>query len=146
MRKNSTIILGCALALVAGMTAAAWAELSPDEIAKLGTELTPLGGVKAGNADGTIPAWDGGLATPPAGWQKGTHFIDPFADDEVHLQDPVAPTAHPVGAAHRTVAAGRDAALDALPAYTNLRLHGHAQLAGSTQLRRPSLPAPRRRR
>ncbi len=83
MRKKSTIILGCALALVAGLTVTARAELSPDEIAKLGTELTPLGGVKAGNADGTIPAWDGGLSTPPAEWEEGTHFIDPFADDEV---------------------------------------------------------------
>ena len=83
MRKNSAIVLGCALALVAGMTFTAWAELSPDEIAKLGTELTPLGGVKAGNAEGTIPAWDGGLSTPPAGWEKGTHFIDPYADDKI---------------------------------------------------------------
>ena len=83
MRKNSTIILGCALALAVGLTATVWAELSPDEIAKLGNELTPLGAIKAGNADGTIPAWEGGLATPPAGWEKGTHFIDPYANDKV---------------------------------------------------------------
>ena len=29
--------------------------------ARLGTDLTPMGGEKAGNAAGTIPAWDGGL-------------------------------------------------------------------------------------
>jgi len=83
MRKNSAIILGCALALAVGMTATVWAELSPDEIAKLGNELTPMGAIKAGNADGTIPAWDGGISSPPTGWEKGMHYINPFADDEI---------------------------------------------------------------
>ena len=57
MHKKSLIILGCAVMLTAGMAATVWAELSPEEIAKLGNELTPLGAIKAGNADGTIPAW-----------------------------------------------------------------------------------------
>jgi len=83
MRKNSAIILGCALAIAVGMTATVWAELSPDEIAKLGNELTPMGAIKAGNADGTIPAWDGGISSPPTGWEKGMHYINPFADDEI---------------------------------------------------------------
>ncbi len=83
MRKNSTVILGCALLLVVGFSASAWAQLSPAEIAKLGKELTPMGAERAGNAAGTIPAWDGGLKTPPAAWKPGTHFIDPFADDKV---------------------------------------------------------------
>ena len=81
MRKNSAIILGCALAFAVGMTATVWAQVTPEEIAKLGNELTPMGAIKAGNAEGTIPAWDGGLSSPPAGWEKGTHFIDPFAGD-----------------------------------------------------------------
>jgi hypothetical protein len=83
MRKRSAITLGCALALVVVITAPGWAELSPDEIAKLGTELTPLGGIKAGNADGTIPPWTGGIATPPEGWKQGMHYVNPFADDQV---------------------------------------------------------------
>ena len=33
------------------------AEMAADEVARLGVDLTPLGGEKAGNADGTIPAW-----------------------------------------------------------------------------------------
>jgi len=53
MRKNSLIILGCAVLLAIGLAATASAGLSPEEIAKLGTTLTPLGGEKAGNADGT---------------------------------------------------------------------------------------------
>lgn len=83
MRKNLVIILGCALLLVAGMTGTVSAQLSPAEIAKLGKELTPLGAIAAGNDDGTIPAWDGGIKTPPAGWQPGTHYINPYADDKV---------------------------------------------------------------
>jgi mannose-6-phosphate isomerase-like protein (cupin superfamily) len=83
MRNYSAIILGCALLLAAGMTMTVWAQLSPAEIAKLGKELTPLGAIAAGNEDGSIPAWDGGLKTPPSGWQPGTHYINPFADDKV---------------------------------------------------------------
>jgi len=83
MRKNSLFILGCALVLVAGASVPAWAELSPEEIAKLGNELTPLGGIMAGNADGTIPAWTGGITTPPASWVPGEHYVDPFADDGI---------------------------------------------------------------
>ena len=83
MRKKSMIIFGCGLVLAAVFSAPLWAELSPDEIAKLGTTLTPLGAEKAGNADGTIPAWEGGITKPPAGYEPGQHFVDPFASDEV---------------------------------------------------------------
>src|SRR4051794_31188980 len=44
------------------------AAVSAEEAAKLKTTLTPLGGERAGNKDGSIPAWDGGLqtdASPP---------------------------------------------------------------------------------
>ena len=44
--------------------------------------LTPLGGEKAANADGTIPAWDGGITKPPAGYTPGRHYVDPFAADK----------------------------------------------------------------
>src|ERR1700686_685160 len=48
---------------------AAWGAVSPEEAARLGAELTPLGGEKAGNADGSIPAWTGGLkSTAEAGF------------------------------------------------------------------------------
>ena len=83
MRKNSAIILGCALVLAVGTTATVWAELSPEEIATLGTTLTPMGGVMAGNADGTIPAWEGGITTPPPGYTLGEHYTDPFAADDI---------------------------------------------------------------
>ena len=61
--------------------AAASAALSPADAARLGQDLTPLGGEKAGNADGSIPAWTGGLTTPPAGYKPGDHHPDPFAGE-----------------------------------------------------------------
>ncbi len=59
------------------------ANLAQADVAKLGTELTPVGAELAGNADGSIPAWTGGITELPAGYQVGDHHIDPFADDEV---------------------------------------------------------------
>ena len=48
----------------------------------LGKSLTPLGAERAGNADGTIPAWEGGLTQPPAGWTPQQGYIDPFPGDK----------------------------------------------------------------
>ena len=56
-------------AILAVMSASAVAAVSPDEAAQLGKTLTPTGAEKAGNKDGTIPEWTGGLTTPPAGLQ-----------------------------------------------------------------------------
>ncbi|HSV71927.1 MAG TPA: DUF1329 domain-containing protein [Methylibium sp.] len=43
---------------------------------------TPVGAETAGNAAGTIPAWTGGLRSPPPGWQPSQGYIDPFADEQ----------------------------------------------------------------
>src|SRR4051812_28320819 len=61
---------------------AARAAVSESEAAKLGQDLTPLGAQVAGNADGSIPAWNGGVVTPPAGYKVGDHHPDPFAADQ----------------------------------------------------------------
>ena len=45
MRNKSLIVLGCVMALGFGLTAQA--QLSPEEIAKLGNELTAMGAIKA---------------------------------------------------------------------------------------------------
>lgn len=54
--------------------------------ARLGQDLTPLGGERAGNAAGTIPSWEGGLAQPPANYRAGMHHPDPYAQDAVLYQ------------------------------------------------------------
>ena len=52
-----------------------------EEAARLGRELTPLGAIRAGNEEGTIPAWQGGILRPPADYRPGSHHADPFVDD-----------------------------------------------------------------
>lgn len=73
---RATILL---LAVHCFATSVAHAEKALDN---LGRDLTPVGAERAGNAEGTIPAWDGGLIAPPAGWMPGQGYIDPFAGDE----------------------------------------------------------------
>ncbi len=56
-----------------------------ENIARLGEDLTPMGSPVAGNADGTIPPWTGGLTQDdwPEGYEPGDRHLDPFADDPV---------------------------------------------------------------
>lgn len=61
---------------------AALAAISAEEADRLGKDLTPMGAEKAGNKDGTIPAWDGGLTKPPAGFKPENGYIDPFAAEK----------------------------------------------------------------
>ncbi len=70
-----------AAALVAAV-GPALAAVSADEAAKLKSELTPFGAEKAGNKDGTIPAWTGGYTKPIAGEQPGGRRGDPFKDEK----------------------------------------------------------------
>ena len=68
-----------AAALACALPAAA--ELSAADLAKLGTTLTPMGAEKAGNAAGTIPAWEGGITRAMPGYKEGGPYPDPFASD-----------------------------------------------------------------
>jgi hypothetical protein len=65
--------------LLATGPAPGWAQ--PD-LSRLGQDLTPVGAERAGNADGTIPAWEGGLLQPPAGWTPQQGYVDPFPADK----------------------------------------------------------------
>ncbi|SMH37352.1 Protein of unknown function [Azospirillum lipoferum] len=58
-----------ALALLVAHTAQAG--VSPQEAQKLKGELTPWGAERAGNKEGTIPAWTGGLTKAPPGYKPG---------------------------------------------------------------------------
>jgi hypothetical protein len=69
-------LLSILLALAPAVALAA-----PDN-SRLGKDLTPIGAERAGNADGTIPAWEGGLTKPPPGWTREKGYIDPFPDDK----------------------------------------------------------------
>lgn len=85
MNYKKMLIVGTAGVLLAGQ---AFAAPTDEEISQLGNTLTPLGAIKAGNADGTIPAWDGGLCSAPAdykpimGAKGGSPYADPFASEK----------------------------------------------------------------
>ncbi|MCL1037515.1 DUF1329 domain-containing protein [Shewanella submarina] len=79
---NKLTILSAAV-MVGLVSTAVDAKVSPEEAAKLGTTLTPIGAEKAGNADGSIPAWDGGITKPVDGYKAGDHHPDPYPNDKV---------------------------------------------------------------
>jgi hypothetical protein len=84
LKKSLLPCLSLAAGLLVGVPL--MAAVSASDAAKLGNELTPLGGEKAGNADGSIPAWEGGLTSAAqAGFpnfKPGQHHPDPYAGDK----------------------------------------------------------------
>ena len=83
LNKTISMTLGAYLLVAAAPGLAA---MSASDAARLGGDLTPLGGEKAGNKAGTIPAWDGGLTSAASagvsGFKAGGHHPDPFAGDK----------------------------------------------------------------
>jgi hypothetical protein len=74
-----------ALAIASLAAGSALAAVSADEAKQLGTTLTPIGAEKAGNKDGTIPEFTGGIK-PPADFKAGSTFRpDPFASEKPRL-------------------------------------------------------------
>ncbi|HZX19185.1 MAG TPA: DUF1329 domain-containing protein [Pseudomonas sp.] len=69
-----SLLLLCAQQSLAAVTA--------EEATKLKGELTPLGAERAGNADGSIPAWTGGMTTPIPGDKPGGRRSDPFQNEK----------------------------------------------------------------
>ena len=55
---------------------------TPEEAALLKTSLTPMGAEKAGNKDGSIPAWEGVYSKVAAGYKPGDARADPFASEK----------------------------------------------------------------
>jgi hypothetical protein len=61
----------------------ALAVAADEQVASLGGEVfTPVGAERAGNADGSIPPWAGGLSEMPAGDIDSQGLIDPFAGEK----------------------------------------------------------------
>lgn len=78
--------LASAWACAALLPLSAGAAVSADEAAKLKTTLTPMGAERAGNKDGSIPPWEGGLTKAPAGYKNGDPRPDLFPADKPVLQ------------------------------------------------------------
>ncbi|MGV8919520.1 MAG: DUF1329 domain-containing protein [Pseudomonas sp.] len=79
MRK---MILQCGFMALSLLATNVMAAVSAEEAAKLGTTLTPLGAEKAGNADGSIPAYTGGIATNAGTVDSKGFLSDPFANEK----------------------------------------------------------------
>ena len=82
MKRNSLIMV---IALIFAMAYASFCfgAVSEQEAKQLGTTLTPFGAEKAGNKDGTIPAYTGGLTSPPASYVKDSgRRTDPFEGEK----------------------------------------------------------------
>src|SRR3546814_979733 len=80
MKKQYALLTG---ALFLAMTAGpAVAKVSAQEAAELGKTLTPIGAEKAGNKEGTIPAWE---PEPQRGALKGEFPNNPKIDAEKPL-------------------------------------------------------------
>jgi hypothetical protein len=79
--KKLMLVTACALAV--GFAGSAWAK---GDASRLGKDLTPFGSERAGTSDGMVPAWDGGLSSPPAGVKfdpKKDNPPNPFTGDAV---------------------------------------------------------------
>ena len=68
------------LAAISGSSLAA---VSPEQAARLGKDLTPMGAEVAGNADGSIPPWNPEGTPVPADFVAGSdNYINPYADEQ----------------------------------------------------------------
>ena len=101
--KSTSLLLPLALA----------GALHAADASRLGADLTPLGAEAKGNADGSIPAWTGGITTPPAGYKPGQHHPDPFAAD----QPLFTITGANAGQYAEKLSPGQQAVLKAYPSY-----------------------------
>ena len=84
MNKTLAKLFGAVL-MASLASGAVHAKVAEEEAAKLGKELTPFGGEKAGNADGTIPEWTGKWLGLPPGLKydgPGSKTPDPYADEK----------------------------------------------------------------
>jgi len=73
--------LAIALSMFLGLTNFSLAKVSEEQASRLGQDLTYVGAEKAGNAQGTIPAYIAPLATDAAKVDANNFYSDPFADE-----------------------------------------------------------------
>ena len=73
------VTAGLALSLACTASVAA---LTQEELAQLGTTLTPWGAEIAGTPDGSYPAYTGGIKPPPGFDPQSGMWPDPYPDDK----------------------------------------------------------------
>ena len=83
MKISRRSVLASTAALPVAVSLGAKAKAQAVNADDLKSTLMPLGGIRAGNAEGTIPAWTGELIPLPADYKSGQVRPDPFANDAV---------------------------------------------------------------
>lgn len=81
-RRTFGLLAGTSMLALMAPERRAFAQTNGDFAAASKSTLTPFGAERAGNADGSIPAWDGGFTTIPAGWTPDKEMPDLFPDDQ----------------------------------------------------------------
>lgn len=82
LKKPALLAVLCTASLTYLVPTGAIAAVGPEEAAQLKSTLTPLGAEKAGNKEGTIPAWTGGYTTQIPGFKNGGRRDNPFANEK----------------------------------------------------------------
>jgi len=77
--KKIVSTLGLSVLMASNVLAA----VSTEEAARLGKDLTPMGAEMAGNADGSIPAWNSAGTPIPADFVPGSdNYTNPYAGEK----------------------------------------------------------------
>ncbi len=80
MTIKSTLAVLCLTSLA---TSTALAAVSPDQAARLGKDLTPVGAEMAGNADGSIPPWNSKGTPVPEEFVAGSdNYVNAYPDEK----------------------------------------------------------------
>jgi hypothetical protein len=82
-RRTFGLLATTSMASLAGFKLAEAQAAADPSILK--TTLTPLGSERAGNADGSIPAWTGGDQNVPAGFKPSDYVPERFPDEKPTL-------------------------------------------------------------
>lgn len=83
--QSKTFQLATSLVVALSVAGPAMAKVSEQEAARLGQDLTPFGGEKAANADGSIPEWTGKWQGLPPGLEydgPGSKQPDPYEAEQ----------------------------------------------------------------
>ncbi len=85
---SKTMLFIILAALLVCVAVPVQAKVTAEEAARLNKDLTPVGAERAGNEEGTIPAWTGGLSKIPDNIKydsasMGQCYPDPYADDKI---------------------------------------------------------------
>lgn len=81
MKLNRNFLFVTAMAAIV-CSGPALAAVTPDQAAKLKSTLTPYGAERAGNKDGSIPAWTGGYPYAPDKYKNGEAREDLYPNEK----------------------------------------------------------------